>query len=143
MKGKLIVFLTGIFFSVFLVSYLILFAQPAPQKYELVIMKVGSEWKVVDATDYTKTKVRVRKKDTIVWTAKGTDASLQFPDNLFNPVDAEDSLHNGYTKFLKKGKKLKLRVKESVLAGTYEYAVFCIADGVFARGDSPPKIIIE
>jgi hypothetical protein len=143
MRGKLTVPITSIFLIIFFAGYLILLAQPAPKKYELVIMKVDNDWKVVDATDYSKTKVKVKKKDTIVWTLKGTDASLQFPDKLFNAVDPEDSLHNGYTKFLKDGKKLKLKVRDDALSGTYEYAVFCIKDGVFARGDSPPKIVIE
>ncbi len=143
MKVKLIMFITSIVLLIFFTGFYLLSVQQAPKKYNLVIMKIGKEWKVVDASDYTKTKVEVKKKDTIIWTVKGTDASLQFPDNLFNPVDPEDSLHNGYTKFLKNGKKLKLKVKDNAPAGTYEYAVFCIVDGVFARGDSPPKIIIK
>ena len=142
MRSKLILFLSGIFLFLFFTGFLILSIQSAPKKYEMVIMKVDNVWKVVDATDYTKTKVKARKKDTIIWTVKGTDAYLQLPDNLFSPVDADDSLHNGYTKFLKNGKKLKLKVKDSALSGTYEYAVFCTADNQFATGDSPPKIVI-
>jgi len=87
--------------------------------------------------------VKVKKKDTIIWTAEGTDVYFQFPDALFNPEGAADSLTEGYTKFLKDGKKLKLKVKDNAAPGTYEYAVFCTADGVFAKGESPPKIVIE
>ncbi len=115
----------------------------APNTYELKVMKIGNVWKVVNATDTTKTKIIVHKKDTIIWTAIGTDAYFQFPDSLFKPVGKEDSLVNGYTKFVKSGHKLKLKVKDSAPSGTYPYAVFCTADGVFARGDSPPKIIIK
>ena len=143
MKGKLTVFVPIIFVSIFLLGFLKLTVQPAPKKYELVITKVDNIWKVVDATDYTKTKVIVKKKDTIVWTLKGTDAYFQFPEKLLDPVDPEDSLHNGYTKFLKDGKKLKLKISDDAPSGTYEYAVFCTADGVFAQGGSPPVIIIE
>ena len=143
MRNKLLLSLVSIFLVLFFTGFIILSEPPAPKKYELVITKIDNVWRVVDATDYTKTQVKVKKKDTIVWTVKGTDASLQFPGNLFNPVDPEDSLHNGYTKFLKNGKKLKLKVRDDALPGTYEYAVFCITDGVFARGDSPPKIIIK
>ena len=54
-----------------------------------------------------------------------------------------DSLIGGYTKFVRDGKKLKLKVKDDAPTSTYEYAVFCTADGVFAKGESTPKIIIE
>ena len=143
MRNKIVLFSVSIFLVLFFTGSLILSAPPAPKKYELVITKIDNVWRVVDATDYTKTQVKVKRKDTIVWTAKGTDVSLQFPVNLFEPVDPADSLHNGYTKFLKDGKKLKLKVRDDALPGTYEYAAFCIKDGVFARGDSPPKIVIE
>jgi hypothetical protein len=143
MNGKLKMFIIGIFLSVFFVGFIIFSVPPDPKKYNLVITKVDNVWKVVDETDYTKTKIKVKKKETIIWKAKGTDAYLQFPDKIFDPIDAEDSLRNGYTKLLKDGKSLKLKVKDDALSGTYEYAVFCTADGVFATGDSPPKIVIE
>ena len=143
MNGKLFILIACIVLPIVFAGFLKLPIQSEPKKYNLVISKVNGEWKVTDATDYTKTKIRVKKKETIIWTANGTDVYLQFPDKLFNAVDPEDSLKNGYTKFLKNGKKVKLKVRDDVLAGTYEYAVFCTADGVFATGDSPPKIIIE
>jgi len=143
MNRKQTLLISSIILSLFFVGFLNLSVQPQPKKYNLDIVKVDNIWKVVDATDYTKTTIKVRKKETIIWMAKGTDAYLQLPGKLFNPVDSEDSLKNGYTKFLKNGKRLKLKVKDDALAGTYEYAVFCTADGVFAQGDSPPKIVIE
>ena len=111
--------------------------------YDLKVVKVNGVWKVVDASDYTKLKVKVKKKDTIIWTAEGTDTYFQFPNKLFNPVGQKDSLSDGYTKFLRDGKKLKLKIKDDAPSGIYEYAVFCTADGKFAEGESPPKIIIE
>lgn len=116
---------------------------PPAKSVDLIVMKIGDVWKVVDATNHKKIEVHVKKKDTITWTVQGSNAYFQFPEKLFNPVGKEDSLKNGYTKFLKNGKKLKLKVKDDVTLGTYEYAVFVMADGVFAQGDSPPKIIIE
>jgi hypothetical protein len=110
---------------------------------DLKVVKVDDVWKVVDASDYTKAEVKVKKKDTIVWTADGTDTYFQFPGRLFNPSGEADSLADGYTKFLRDGKKLKLKVKDDALAGTYIYAVFCTANGEFAKGDTPPKIIIQ
>ena len=114
-----------------------------PNTHELVIMKIDGIWKVVDAADHTKFTLKAKKKDVIVWTIIGSDASFQFPANLLDPVDEGDNLTDGYTKYLKDGKKLKLKVKETAEAGTYEYAVFCSVDGVFAIGGSPPKIIID
>jgi hypothetical protein len=143
MNGKLTVLVISIFLSAFIAGFILFPVPPDPKKYNLVITKVNNVWKVVDETDYTKTKIKVKKKETIIWKANGTDAYLQFPDKLFSAVDAEDSLNNGYTKLLKDGKRLKLKVKDDVLSGTYEYAVFCTADGVFASGDSPPRIVIE
>lgn len=137
------IFLLIIFASLFFAGFVFMSFQDAPKKYNLVIVKVKNDWKVADETDYTKTRVSVKKKEIIIWTAKGTDAYLQFPGKLFNAVDAEDSLKNGYTKFLKDGKKLKLKVKDDALAGTYEYAVFCTKDGAYATGDSPPRIVIQ
>ena len=144
MKTKLTVLVSGIImFTVFLGMYLLPLVPPPSKDVDLKVVKVDGTWKVVLASDYTKTEVKVKKKDVIIWTADGTDVSFQFPDFLFDPVGADDSLHNGYTKFLKDGKTLKLKIKDNVTPGTYEYAVFCTSDGTFAIGGSPPKIIVE
>ncbi len=143
MKTKLGILLSGSFLLMVLLGLYLVPASPPAKQYDLKVVKVDSEWKVVDASDYTKSKVKVKKKDTIIWTAEGTDTYFQFPNKLFNPVGGEDSLYDGYTKFLKAGKKLKLKIKDDAPAGIYEYAVFCTADGKFAEGESPPKIVIE
>jgi len=116
---------------------------PAPTTYQFKVIKVAGVWKVVNATDYTKTKLKVKKKDTIIWTVEGTNAYFQFPTNLFDKAATADSLAGGYTKFVKKGKRLKLKIRANALSGTYDYAVFCTTAGAFAIGGSPPRIIIE
>lgn len=143
MKRGLIISVLSIILMMLSVGFVVVPDSPPAKKYELKVIKVDGEWKVVDATDYSKSKVKVKKKDTIIWTVAGSDAYFQFPANLFNPVNEADSLVEGYTKFVRDGKKLKLKVKDDAPAGTYEYAVFCTADGVFAKGESPPKIVIE
>jgi hypothetical protein len=143
MKVKLTLIFIGFCLIVLSAGFFRPQAPPPPNSVDLIIMKVGDVWKVVDATNHKKIAVHVKKKDTITWTVQGSNAYLQFPDKLFNPVGKEDSLKNGYTKFLKSDKKLKLKVKDDAVPGTYEYAVFITTDGVFAQGDSPPKIIIE
>jgi len=143
MRNKLIVLIAGIVAVTLFFGFLLTPAPPALKTYELKVIKVEGVWRVVDATDYSKRKVKVKKKDTIVWTVEETDTYFQFPAKMFNPVGKADSLIEGYTKFVRDGKKLKLKVKDDAPAGTYEYAVFCTADGVFAQGESPPKIVIE
>jgi hypothetical protein len=116
---------------------------PPAATYNLKVVKVDGVWRVVDASDYSKRKVKVKRKDKIVWKAEGSDVYFQFSNKLFNAVDEADTLSGGYTTFLRDGRKLKLKVKDDAPSGTYEYAVFCTADGVFAQGESPPKIVIE
>lgn len=143
MKRGLIISILSIVLMMFLLGFFMMPTSPPANKFQLKVIKIDGEWKVVDASDYTKSKVKVRKKDTIVWTVEETDTYFQFPAKLFNPVGTADSLIGGYTKFVRDGKKLKLKVKDDAPAGTYEYAVFCTADGEFAKGESPPKIVIE
>lgn len=143
MKRGLIISILSIVLMMLYVGFIVVPDSPPANKYELKVIKIDGEWKVVDASDYSKTRVKVKQKDTIVWTVAGTNTYFQFPVKLFNPVGTADSLIGGYTKFVRDGKKLKLKVKDDAPAGTYEYAVFCAADGVFARGESPPNIVIE
>jgi hypothetical protein len=142
MKTKL----TFLFMSIILIASLGMYlipSPPSPTAVDLKVLSIDGVWKVVYASDYKKYEVKVARGDTISWTTKGTDVSFQFPDFLFEPVGAKDSLSNGYTKSIKDGSTLTLVVRKDVSPGTYEYAVFCKTDGVFARGGSPPKIIVE
>ena len=143
MRGKLMFFITGFTLLMFIAGFLIVPVSPSPKTYDLKVMKIGNVWKVVDATDTNKTQVKVKKKDTIIWTIEGTDAYFQFSNNIFNAVEKSDSLVDGYTKYVRDGKKLKLKIKDDAPSGVEVYAVFCTSDQVFARGDSPPKIVIE
>ena len=142
MRTKLtLLFITSLLSIALLGLYLVPTAPP--KDVDLKVIKVDGVWKVVLASDYSKTKVKVKKNDKITWQVVGTDADFQFPQDLLNPADPEDSLKNGDTKFVDDGKKLKLKVKDSAEPGTYEYSVFCLADSVYAIGGSPPKIIVE
>lgn len=112
---------------------------------DLIIKNDDGVWRVLNATDLSKKPPKLKWNDKISWTAEGTDAYIQFPDTLLIPDYNGDNLLNGYTAHLRPGieYKLKLKVKDSVATGTYVYAVFCMADSVYAQGDSPPKFIIE
>ena len=143
MKNKLFVLIAGIVSITLFFGFLFTPAAPNPKVYELKVIKIEGVWKVVDASDYSKKKIKVKKKDTIVWTVEGTNAYFQFSTSVFNPKGVSDSLKNGSTKYIADGKKLKLKVRDDAPVGTQVYAVFCSTDGVFAQGESPPRIIIE
>ncbi len=143
MRNKLFVLIAGIVAVTLFFGFLLAPAPPAPKTYELKVVKVEGIWRVVDASDYSKRKVKVKKKDTIVWTVEGTNAYFQFSTSVFNPKSVSDSLRNGSTKYIADGKKLKLKVRDDAPIGIQVYAVFCSADGVFAQGESPPQIIID
>lgn len=145
MKNKLIIFLATISILLFYAGYLVetpYMEQPPASKYELKIKKIGGVWKVLDSNN--KTKVRVKGGDKITWTAEGSDVAFQFPSAKYLlPESKQDSLIGGYTKYLKDGKKLKMKIKDDAKNDTIVYAVFVIKDGVFAEGGSPPRIIID
>ncbi len=143
MRNKLFVLIAGIAAITLFFGFLLAPAPPAPKTYELKVVKVEGVWRVVDATDYSKKKIKVKKKDTIIWTVEGTNAYFQFSTSVFNPKGVSDSLKNGSTKFIADGKKLKLKVRDDAPIGVQVYAVFCSTDDVFAQGESPPKIVIE
>jgi hypothetical protein len=143
MSAKLKLFSVVFILAVFLTGFLTPPPPPASNTTTLIVMKVGDVWKVVDATDSTNTKIKVKKKDTIVWKVEGTEAVFQFPQQLFDAVDSSDNLTDGYMKTVKNGHKLKLKIRSDAASGTYEYAVFCTTGGVFAKGGSPPKIVVE
>lgn len=115
-----------------------------PTQYELTIKKIDNVWRVVDTKNNA--HIMVNKGAKITWRAEGSDVVFQFPREVakyFKAETSDDSLSDGYTKFLKDKKKLKLKVKDDAPPDTVEYAVFVKKDGVFAKGESPPRIIIR
>ncbi len=143
MRNKLFLLIAGIAAITLFFGFLLAPALPDPKVYDLKVVKIEGVWRVVDASDYSKKKIKVKKKDTIIWTVEGTNAYFQFSTSVFNPKGVSDSLRNGSTKFIADGKKLKLKVRDDAPIGPQVYAVFCSADAVFAQGESPPKIVIE
>jgi hypothetical protein len=106
--------------------------QSTPKDVNLSITKVDTVWKVV-LTGTTTTAVHVVPGQKIIFHAEGTDVYFQF-DN--------DKLFGGHIRSLRNGKKLTLGVGQ-VAKGVYTYSAFCEGPKVFARGDSPPKIIVD
>lgn len=108
--------------------------QNPPAEHNLQVRKVRNKWKVVESQDSTKTTVRAKKGEKIIWEAVGSDVYFQFMD---------DKLFGNYTRVLKDGHKLVLSVGNNAKTGVNHYAVFCIADLEYATGDSPPVIIVD
>ncbi|HKI47668.1 MAG TPA: hypothetical protein VKA08_20225 [Balneolales bacterium] len=115
-----------------------------PDKIDLTIKKVKGIWRVVDSHDNA--TIIVNKGDKITWHAVGSDVVFQFPHKVgkfFKPDSADDSMPDGYTKYVREGHQLKFKVRSNAPSDTVEYAIFVLQGSKFARGESPPKIIIR
>lgn len=117
---------------------------PPPNKVDLTIKKIKGVWRVVDANNNP--RIIVYKGNQITWTSPASDVVFQFPDKVkhfLKPDSRDDSLPDGYTKYVKAGHKIKFHIKMNAPTDTLEYAVFVIKGLQFAKGQSPPKIIIK
>lgn len=105
------------------------------EQHTLSFTKIENEWKVVDSNDTTKTEIEVYRGDTVTWQApEESDVYFQFMD---------DQLTGIYTKVLNRGGSLDLTIGEEAKEGDNPYAVFVYADSVYARGESPPRMIVR
>lgn len=111
-------------------------AQPEnqPTEHNLVVKKINDEWRVVHVNDETKSTIVVNRGDRVRWVVEGSGASFQFED---------ESLFGGNTRVIQAGNPLVLAVGNNAKIDTYTYAVFIHTDQAFARGESPPRIIVE
>lgn len=108
--------------------------QKAPKDHPLDIKKMKNKWKVVHGPDSTSTPVNANIGDDVAWAAKGSDVYFQFSDSTIFGV---------YYAVIKSGEKLTLTVQPTAQPGYYTYAAFCLKENEFARGESPPVIIIQ
>jgi hypothetical protein len=103
-------------------------------EYRVVVKIIGDEWRVVLDGDDTKSDVTLRRGDRIRWVVEGSDASFHFPDaRIFGQETRE----------VKAGNPLVLAVTPNSPKGTFAYAVFIHESMTYARGQSPPRIIIR
>lgn len=107
--------------------------QKAKKEHPLHIKKMKNRWRVVHP-DSTSRPVYASRGDSVVWAAKGTDVYFQFADS---------TVFGTYYAVVKAGGKLTLTVQPTADSGSYPYAAFCVEEKEFARGDSPPIIIIQ
>lgn len=105
-------------------------------KINFAVKKLEKRWRTVDMNNRHDFTIRVKKGDEISLSAQGSDASFQFPDStLF--------IGGIYYFRLNDGESRTLQVAPDAPTGAHTYAVFIHTDKVFAKGESPPKIIIR
>ncbi|WP_194775615.1 hypothetical protein [Pararhodonellum marinum] len=137
---------TFLIFNSLLLGFCLLFSSPIPKTFEvneefhrpvvhrLVVKKINEEWRVVFPDDENQSDIIANKGDRIRWDVEGSAVTLSFPDpKLFGNATFE----------IKDGRNRTLPVLRTATDGTYEYEVYIQVDGVYARGQSPPRIIIR
>ncbi len=103
-------------------------------EYTLVVKLINNEWRVVFEDDYSKSDVTLRRGDRIRWIVEGSDVSFQFPDiRIFGDG----------TKVVRAGNSLVMAVSANSPFGNFPYAVFVHESMSYARGQSPPRIIVR
>jgi hypothetical protein len=104
------------------------------QEFRLVVKVINDEWRVVVEGDESRSDVTVRRGDRIVWVVEGSDASFAFPD---------ERIFGQETREVKNGIPLILPVSAMSPRGTFAYSVFVHEGMTYARGQSPPRIIVR
>jgi hypothetical protein len=103
-------------------------------EHRIVVKIIGDEWRVVLEDDESKSDVVVRKGDRIRWVVEGSDASFAFPDIRIFGLETRD---------VKDGNPLVMAVSANSPRGTFAYSVFIHESMTYARGQSPPRIIVR
>lgn len=104
------------------------------EEYKVVVKIIGDEWRVVLEDDETKSDVTLRRGDRIRWIVEGSDASFAFPDTR---------IFGHETREVKAGNPLVMAISANSPRGTFAYTVFVHESMTYARGQSPPRIIIR
>ena len=105
----------------------------ARTEHRVVIKIIDDEWRVILADNENKSDVTARRGDRIRWTVEGSDASFQFSD---------ERLVGHSTRKVRDGNPLVLAISNDAVNGIHPYAVFIHKDQTYARGQSPPRIIV-
>lgn len=103
-------------------------------EYRLVVKIIGDEWRVVTEDDDSVSDVTLRRGDRIRWIVQGSDASFAFPDSRIFGLETRD---------VSDGNPLVMAVSANSPRGKFPYTVFIHESMTYARGQSPPRIIIR
>jgi len=97
------------------------------------VKEINGEWRVVLSEDDTKSDVIARRGDRIIWMVEGSDVTFKFSNRGIL----------GYrTRNVKDGNRMILPVLNDSPLGEFDYTVFIENSGTYARGQSPPRIIV-
>ncbi|NBB85681.1 MAG: hypothetical protein GVY12_05575 [Bacteroidetes bacterium] len=105
-----------------------------PTEHRLEVKQIDQEWRVVLEGDERQSDITVRRGDRVRWVVQGSDASFQF---------LETTLFGDGSRVIRDGRPLVLTIRTEAADGIYPYAVFIHEDLEYARGQSPPRIIID
>jgi len=108
--------------------------EPPPTEHRLEVKLIDNEWRVVVEGDESQSDITVRRGDRVRWVVQGSDASFQFLDTR---------LFGDGSRTVRDGRPLVLAIRTEAADGIYPYAVFIHNDLEYARGQSPPRIIID
>ncbi len=106
----------------------------ARTEHRVAIKVINDEWRVVLADNESQSDVTARRGDRIRWSVEGSDASFQFSD---------ERVVGHSTRIVRDGTPLVLAVSKKASNGTHTYEVFIHKDQTYARGQSPPRIIVQ
>ncbi|TVP52256.1 MAG: hypothetical protein EA341_03470 [Mongoliibacter sp.] len=103
-------------------------------EHRVVVKIINNEWRVVLEGNNSKSDVTLRRGDRIRWVVEGSDASFAFPDSR---------IFGHETREVKAGNPLVMAVSANSPKGTFPYTVFIHESMTYARGQSPPRIIVR
>lgn len=114
----------------------LIYLEPEQERveYRVVVKIIGDEWRVVLEDDESKSDVTLRRGDRIRWIVEGSDASFAFPDSRIFGQETRD---------VKAGNPLVMAISANSPRGTFAYTVFIHESMTYARGQSPPRIIVR
>ncbi|NBC26663.1 MAG: hypothetical protein GVY08_07375 [Bacteroidetes bacterium] len=105
------------------------------ERHELSAVMEDGEWKIVDTEDPDNVEIVVAPGDTVVWNAPPeSELYFQFMD---------DRLTGEFTEVASRGESVSLIIGERAKEGDNPYAAFVINDSTYARGESPPRMIVR
>jgi hypothetical protein len=109
-------------------------SEKGPPDHIADVKLIKGEWRVVLKGDESKSDIIANKKDIVRWRVYGSDVVFNFPDTrIFGFGDRK----------VKSGKFLTLPILADSPSGEFTYTVLIKKSGTYARGQSPPRIIVK
>lgn len=105
-----------------------------PIVHKVVVKEINGEWRVVLEGDESKSDVYAKRGDRVIWKVKGSAVTFEFPNSCILGFKSASRKNNVPLD--------KTILKDSPL-GEFAYSVFIKKTGTYARGQSPPRIIVK